>query len=259
MLDYVRRIAFEKQETRRNNLINILNENELPFIVQRTLQNNHCVENIIISMNPSNHRLVIGAHYDSIKGSTGANDNAAAVSILVQLAKALEGKTERSIDIVFFDREECIDHGSDAYIAFTGKDNISAMINLDMCGFGDTISVAVKGNIANQCFGNILMPEMIEKHEIFILEFMPESDDVRFEENDIANISIAMLPKNNAKFFERIGNMIKNGEEITQDINDELMGLEVVTTMHNAPNDNIGCVSEETMTLLYNYLLDGLI
>lgn len=259
MLEYVSKIAFADQEKRRISLINILRENDLPFILQRAKQNNHWVENIIISINPSNHRLVIGAHYDSVEGSTGANDNAAAVSILIQLAKQLVGKTERSIDVVFFDREEYVDHGSDAYITFIGKGNIAAMINLDMCGFGDTISIAVKGNIGNEDFGNVLIPEIIEKHKVFTLGFIPNGDDVRFSDNSIPNISIAMLPKNNAEFFERIADMIKKGEGMTQGIQNEFIGLEVVATMHNAPNDNIDCVSEESMELLYQYLLDGLL
>jgi hypothetical protein len=259
MLDYVKRIAFVEQEKRRNGLISILKENDLPFIIQREKQNNHWVENIIISINPSNHRLVIGAHYDSVDGSSGANDNAAAVSILIQLAKQLVGKTKRSIDVVFFDREEYEDHGSDAYITYTGKSNIAAMVNLDMCGFGNTISVAAKGNIGNGHFGNILMPDMIKKHEVFTLGFMPNGDDARFTQNNIPNISVAMLPKSNAEFFESVANMIANGEAITKDVQNQFKELEVVATMHNAPNDNIDCVSEKSMELLYKYLLDGLI
>ena len=51
--------------------------------------------------------LVIGAHYDSAVGTPGADDNASAVAILLEISRALAGrKLRRNVRIVFYDCEE---------------------------------------------------------------------------------------------------------------------------------------------------------
>jgi Zn-dependent M28 family amino/carboxypeptidase len=51
--------------------------------------------------------LVVGAHYDSIIGTTGANDNGSGVAALMEIARALSDvTTERSVIVVFFVNEE---------------------------------------------------------------------------------------------------------------------------------------------------------
>lgn len=56
---------------------------------------------------PSLPTLVLGAHYDSAFGTPGADDNASAVAILLEIARAMSGiAPRRSVRIVFFDCEE---------------------------------------------------------------------------------------------------------------------------------------------------------
>lgn len=51
--------------------------------------------------------LVVGAHYDSAPGTPGADDNASAVAILLEMARALSrSKPKRNLRLVFFDCEE---------------------------------------------------------------------------------------------------------------------------------------------------------
>ena len=51
--------------------------------------------------------VVIGAHYDSVTGSPGANDNATAVAAVLELAKAFAGKSpRRTLRFVAFVNEE---------------------------------------------------------------------------------------------------------------------------------------------------------
>ena len=257
-MDYVKRIASSIQNVRKEAIFSILNENKIPFIKQRVLQGEHWVENIIVSCNPSSSRLVIGAHYDSIEGSTGANDNAAGVSVLLKVIKNLFFKTDLSIDFVFFDREEYIDHGSEAYISEIGKDNISAMINLDVCGYGEFIAVSHKGNKGNPLFINILQEHTLQKHCVTLLNYLPNGDDDRFQDADIPNISIAVLGESDLIFFNKISDKIKNNESLTEKDNEELMSLDIVSTMHLGINDNISIISQKSMDILLSYLLDGL-
>lgn len=51
--------------------------------------------------------VVVGAHYDTVQGSPGANDNASGVAALLELGRALKGRSlERSIRLVAFVNEE---------------------------------------------------------------------------------------------------------------------------------------------------------
>ena len=51
--------------------------------------------------------ILVGAHYDSITGTPGADDNAAAVAILLEMAKDLTAQTlGRTLICSFFDAEE---------------------------------------------------------------------------------------------------------------------------------------------------------
>jgi Zn-dependent M28 family amino/carboxypeptidase len=51
--------------------------------------------------------VVLGAHYDSVEGCPGANDNASGVAALLELARALKGsRLERTVRFVAFVNEE---------------------------------------------------------------------------------------------------------------------------------------------------------
>lgn len=211
--------------------------------------------NIIVSMNPSDKTLVIGAHWDSVEGSTGANDNAAACSVLLKLIESLRN-SEKSIDFVFFDKEENGHLGCMAYID-EKKDCLDAMINLDACGFGDTISLADKGNIGNRRFCNVMLEDTLNRHGVRTFFVLPDGDDVLFDQNKIDNISICTLSANDVLFFENLGTKLRMGEVPTPEDMDTTK-LEVVTTIHNGPDDTIDSVNQAAIDNLYKFLLDGL-
>lgn len=50
--------------------------------------------------------VVVGAHYDTVPGSPGANDNATGVAALLALARRLPRAGERTLRLVFFVNEE---------------------------------------------------------------------------------------------------------------------------------------------------------
>lgn len=119
--NYVERIAHREKDRRRDAILDILREEEIPFSLRRIKENEHWTENIVISFPPFTRRLALGAHYDNVEGSAAANDNASGVSILIRLTKYLLETGKTNIEIVFFDREEYGDHGGSAYIQETGE------------------------------------------------------------------------------------------------------------------------------------------
>lgn len=87
--------------------------------------------------------ILLGAHYDTVPGSPGANDNASGVAVLLALARRLpELKPERTVRLVFFVNEENpfssgIQMGSRVYAQRCKErgDNIVAMICIDSLGY----------------------------------------------------------------------------------------------------------------------------
>lgn len=256
-MKYIERIAKIDQAERKQAIIDILDEIGVRFVLQKAHVGEHDVENIVVSCNPSDKRLVIGAHYDSVEGSTGANDDASGCSVLLHLIERLNN-TGHSIDFVFFDREEYIDHGSEGYLNVVGKENVSAMVNLDMCGYGDRIVVSDKGNAGSGAFYGILDKKTTDKHEVTVVGFLPNGDDDRFADNNIPNISVCTLGSEDTRFFLHMGKLLKEGKQPTEEDQKQFMSLDVVSTMHLSKNDNISSCSQLCIDKVTEWLTEGL-
>ena len=87
--------------------------------------------------------VLIGAHYDTVRGSPGANDNASGVAALLEVARLLATKPlARSVRFVAFVNEEAPffytwEMGSHRYArrAHERGDNITAMLSLETIGY----------------------------------------------------------------------------------------------------------------------------
>ena len=67
-------------------------------------------------IDPNAGVVLVGAHYDSVRGSPGADDNATGVVAALEVARLLgDRKTLRPLRIVLFDQEEAGLVGSYAY------------------------------------------------------------------------------------------------------------------------------------------------
>jgi Zn-dependent M28 family amino/carboxypeptidase len=106
----------------------------------------HAVSNIEVSLVGSDNSsgpVIVGAHYDSVAGTIGADDNATGVAGVLELARLLQGsKPRRTLRFVLFVNEEppyfrTDTMGSLVYARQLRRDHIpvSAMISLEMLGF----------------------------------------------------------------------------------------------------------------------------
>jgi hypothetical protein len=102
--------------------------------------------NVIVSIEGKTHpdeMVIVGAHYDTVFGTPGADDNASAVAMLLEMSRILKGfSPARTIRLVFFVLEEPpafrTQHmGSYVYAkeAKAKNENIKAMICLEMLGY----------------------------------------------------------------------------------------------------------------------------
>ncbi|MEM6251930.1 MAG: M28 family peptidase [Cyanobacteria bacterium P01_D01_bin.156] len=80
--------------------------------------------------------VVIGAHYDTVPGCPGADDNATGVAVLLELARYLSTQLpRRPVRLVAFDLEEYGLLGSHAYVeTFVGQP-VHVMLSLEMLGY----------------------------------------------------------------------------------------------------------------------------
>lgn len=107
-----------------------------------TAFNTPCRNVIAVIPGRDPRRVVIGAHYDAVPGSPGADDNASGVAGLLELARLLRGVTpERTVELVAYCTEEppCFEteHMGSAHHARRLAENgtaVEAMLALEMIG-----------------------------------------------------------------------------------------------------------------------------
>lgn len=103
----------------------------------------HNLEAVLPGASPSAEIVVIGAHYDSVAGSPGANDNATGVAALLEIARLLaREQPARSVRFVAFVNEEppffyTQEMGSRVYArrARERGEKIVAMLSLETIGY----------------------------------------------------------------------------------------------------------------------------
>jgi Zn-dependent M28 family amino/carboxypeptidase len=82
--------------------------------------------------------FILGAHYDTVPGSPGADDNASGVAVLLEIARAIQlVSLESTVRLIAFSLEEYNYIGSTHYVESVkkGKEEILGMISLEMVGF----------------------------------------------------------------------------------------------------------------------------
>ncbi|MDX1632174.1 MAG: M20/M25/M40 family metallo-hydrolase [Thermoanaerobaculia bacterium] len=97
----------------------------------------------VASLGASDEIVVVGAHYDTVPGSPGANDNGSGVAALLELARLLEAETlARTVRLVAFVNEEApFYHGPDmgsrryARRCRERSDRITAMLSLETIAY----------------------------------------------------------------------------------------------------------------------------
>lgn len=86
---------------------------------------------------PGAATILLGAHYDTVEGSPGADDNATSVATLLEVARLLGRQTfARTLQLVFFDLEERGLLGSQAFVSQkVNPATLQAAVILDMVGY----------------------------------------------------------------------------------------------------------------------------
>jgi len=86
---------------------------------------------------------VLCAHHDAIPGSPGANDNAAAVGVLLHLIPRLPPCIPPGwrVRLLFTAAEEVDYLGARRYVADTPLPDVGGVLSLELCGIGDAVAL----------------------------------------------------------------------------------------------------------------------
>ena len=100
-------------------------------------------ETFAVELGAGERVLVLCAHHDAVAGSPGANDNAAAVGILLHLIPRLPPRIPRGwrVRLLFTAAEESDYLGARAYVEDVALDGIAGVLSLELCGIGDAVAL----------------------------------------------------------------------------------------------------------------------
>jgi len=90
-----------------------------------------------LGTNKTAKTILVGAHYDTVASSPGADDNASGVAVMLEVARLLGSRpTTRTLQLAFFDQEEAGLLGSQAFVTHKARlENLGGAIVMDMVGY----------------------------------------------------------------------------------------------------------------------------
>ena len=195
------------------------------------------------------------AHYDAHPKSTGANDNAASLCILIDLARELHRRGIPA-DFAFLDGEESGHTGAKMLQKHRPGRN-SAVINLDMCGYGDTITVYAHGSEKRAGARPFCDKKRLAAHNGQLVPYLPEGDDVCFSTRQQPVLSVAVMPRWDIQYLKAMAAQGSGLIGRTPEFAMMAGQMEVASTMHGGFRDQVKWIQSQAMQQVYDYLLEA--
>ncbi|MDQ7023982.1 MAG: M28 family peptidase [Anaerolineae bacterium] len=263
MLDaYFKRLITDTTELRCTSLLAILDKMGASYHVDKEKVGQRKAINIRVPLhNNVMPYILIGAHYDSPPDSSGANDNVAGLSVLLGILRVFHFITKQKrrpipLEFVFFDMGEDEMIGSSAYTQHIHENQIYAMLNLDLCGVGDTVLLAAGDHVPNTPVDRALrkLNESPHKSSLRVIEMLPPGDDYYFNRIGVATVSICIVPEDDIVPIVGVAVSMHNNEHIA-------ILPSVFETIHNRALDKPEVVDIDAMRqvmLVVNNLISNL-
>ena len=208
LIEDVKRLEKMTNIARLESIKAMLSERDIPYEIELFSQDKNKNYprsegvNVIITMGSQKKEIILGAHWDApwidknvLSG--GIIDNGCSVIILMRIAEELQKMNlNHRIRIVFFDMEEIGLLGSKAYVAKHKNDNIQFMINLDVCGAGNTLIFGNRKKAEGNPIFTALKNACVEE-DINFVEFprFYACDEIPFQSLGIKGIMISLAPE----------------------------------------------------------------
>jgi Zn-dependent M28 family amino/carboxypeptidase len=142
-MELARVVEGRPSEARQAALASFLAAREVPFIRHRFASFEGAGENFAVDVGDGDRTVVLVAHHDAVPGSPGANDNAAAVGVLLHLAARLAARPPGRIRVrlLFTAAEELGYLGARAWVREMSLAGVVGVLSLELCGVGDSLAV----------------------------------------------------------------------------------------------------------------------
>lgn len=259
ILSHLEHLCQKEPEARRRALEEVLTAEGLNWQVQRQEPSYQLPLGVTNYLLPSSEPgLLFCAHYDSVPGSFGANDNAAAVCILITLARELRSRGIPA-HFAFFDGEESGRAGSKLYASSIDRSLIRGILNLDLCGYGDTIVICGRGHEKKAPLKPFCQKDHLKKFNGQIVPSLPTSDDASFTGMRIPVLSLAIVPRWDVQYLKALSNFSGTFLGKPPEYGMILGQMEVSTTIHGGFRDDPKWVQQEAADAVYHYLLEGIV
>jgi len=120
-----------------------LRERGIPFALHPFASPGGAGENYSVDVGSGDRVLLLVAHHDAVPGSPGANDNAAAVGILLNLLErlAVSPPSRLRVRFLFTAVEERGYLGARHYARAANLEELAGVLSLELCGIGDSIAI----------------------------------------------------------------------------------------------------------------------
>jgi hypothetical protein len=203
--------------------------------------------NLIVRLGRGTPVTVVGGHLDAVPNSPGANDNAAAVAVMLALISEWRSAgAPGPVEFVFFDREENGLIGSDVYARTIDPAKHRGSINLDVVGMGDEVYVGPIGGGDDDRMLPALRKaaDSLGLNAVFSEQY-PDSDHESFARRGLENLSISVLPRGDAVKLNRL---LKDG---WSGKNEDMP--RTLTTMHS-PADSPDLVEPSSLALVLKFV-----
>jgi hypothetical protein len=182
--------------------------------------------------------IILGGHLDHLgrmwELMPGANDNAAAVAVMLGVAEAMfkcEVKPGRSVMFLFFGAEEQAVAGSDFYVSHpvVPLEKTVAFINLEASGIGDKIHVLAGRNFPDlQAFleaANRRYIHRVIEASSFANLARPRQDTARFLWKGVPGVTVSAEESRPVERLPSYHNTRDNLESITPEIMEDIAQL----------------------------------
>jgi hypothetical protein len=137
-LALISKMDFKSAATRRQVVIDFLTQLQVPY----SLHEYSTGTNLIVKLGTSEQYIAFTCHLDRVRGSGGANDNAAAiVTCLGVIKEHIDTACTQPLMVIFFDEEENGRLGSQAYIRTYGYQHLKAVVNMELVGIGTELLI----------------------------------------------------------------------------------------------------------------------
>jgi Zn-dependent M28 family amino/carboxypeptidase len=96
--------------------------------------------NLIVNVSNNNKPIIgVSCHYDIFCSTAGANDNASAIAVCLDILQRCSSHSFKNFELIFFffDEEETGLKGSKAYVSQYGTSRMKGLLNLEMVSMGN--------------------------------------------------------------------------------------------------------------------------